>query len=122
MMAGYNPWIHHHPKHDFPEPTVHQMLERLNVVHDQIFVDNVTQGFWAADLRIKVDDEQVEDWPVEQRAAYFARRGMVELGQSDHAIIVDLIGKIQAIWDKWQEMNGDNRPLTRSKAGAAARL
>ena len=59
----------------------------------------------------------MEDWPVEQRAAYFARRGMVELGQKDHARVVDLIGKIQAIWDKWQEMNGDNRPLERCKAG-----
>jgi hypothetical protein len=43
---------------------------------------------------------------------------MVELGQSHHDKIVDLMVKIKAIWDKWQEMNGDNRPLERSKAGA----
>jgi hypothetical protein len=116
-VAGYNPWIHRHTDTDFPEPSVRQMLERFKIVHDQIFVDNVTQGLWAADLRIKVDEKQVEDWPVEQRAAYYARRGMVELGQSDHSKVVDLIGKIRAIWDKWQEMRGDNRPLTRSKAG-----
>ena len=59
----------------------------------------------------------MEDWPVEQRAAYFARRGMVELGQSNRGKIVDLIGKIKAIWDKWEAMNGDNRPLDRCKAG-----
>jgi hypothetical protein len=89
----------------------------LNAINDQPFVDNVCKGFWAADLKIKVDDEQVEDWPVEQRAAYFALRGMVELGQKDHKKVVDLIGKIRAIWDKWHEMNGDNTPLQRSKAG-----
>ncbi len=116
-MAGYNPWIHRHPPTDFPEPRVRQMLERMKIIHDQEFVDNVTQGFWAADLKIKVDDEQVEDWPTEQRAAYFARRGMVELGESEHHKIVDLIGRIKAIWDKWDAMNGDNCPLTRSKAG-----
>jgi hypothetical protein len=93
------------------------MLLRMKIVHDQIFVDNVTQGFWAADLKIKVDDEQVEDWPTEQRAAYFARRGMVELGQKDHARVVELIGQIKAIWDKWEQMNGDNPPMIRDKAG-----
>ena len=54
---------------------------------------------------------------MEQRAAYFARRGMVELGQSSHEKIVSLIGKIKMIWDKWEAMTGDNRPLTRCKAG-----
>jgi microsomal dipeptidase-like Zn-dependent dipeptidase len=116
-VAGYNPWIHRHPATDFPEPTVRQMLERMKIIHDQEFVDNVTQGFWAADLKIKVDDNQVEDWPIEQRAAYFARRGMVELGETEHPKIVDLVGKIKAIWDKWEAMSGDNRPLKRSKAG-----
>jgi len=31
--------------------------------------------------------------------------------------MVILCGKIKAIWDKWQEMNGDNTPLVRAKAG-----
>jgi hypothetical protein len=92
-------------------------LERLKIVHEQSFVDNITQGLWAADLKIPVDPEQVEDWPVEQKAAYYMKRGMVEVGQSDHARVVELIGKIRSIWDKWNEMNGDNRPLVRSKAG-----
>ena len=82
----------------------------------------MTQGFWAADLRIKVDDEQVEDWPIEQRAAYFARRGMVELGQKDHAKVVDLIGKIKAIWDKW-EADERRQPAPGPRQGrSAARL
>ena len=58
----------------------------------------------------------MEEWPIEQRAAYFARRGMVELGQSDHPKMVDFIGKINAIWEKWNAMSGDNHPLMRCKA------
>ena len=116
-IAGYNPWIHRHPPTDYPEPNVKQMFERFKIVHEERFVDNVCKGLWAADSRIHVESNQVDEWPVEQRAAYFARRGMVELGQKDHARVVDLIGKIQAIWDKWQEMSGDNRPLERCKAG-----
>lgn len=116
-VAGYNPWIHRHPETDFPEATVKQMLERLNAINDQPFVDNVCKGFWAADLRIKVDDDQVNDWPVEQRAAYYALRGMVEVGQRDQSKVVDLVGKIRAIWDKWHEMTGDNIPLERCTAG-----
>jgi microsomal dipeptidase-like Zn-dependent dipeptidase len=116
-IAGYNPWIHRHPKTDFPEFTIKQAMERLNAVHDQVYVDNITQGLIAAELRIAVDGDQVEDWPLEQRAAYYARRGMVELGDSDRKKVVDLVGRIKAIWDKWQQMNGDNRPLERCKAG-----
>jgi microsomal dipeptidase-like Zn-dependent dipeptidase len=116
-VSGYNPWIHRHPESDFPEPSVKQMLERLKITNEQGFIDNINQGFCAADLRIEVDRKQVEDWPIEQRAAYYVRRGMVEVGQKDHGKVVELMGKIQEIWDKWQEMNGDNAPLVRGKAG-----
>jgi microsomal dipeptidase-like Zn-dependent dipeptidase len=115
--AGYNPWIHRHPETDFPEFSIKQALERLNAIHDQAYVDNITQGLIAADLRIPVDADQVEDWPLEQRAAYYARRGMVHLGDSDRKKVGDLVGRIKAILDKWEQMNGDNRPLERSKAG-----
>jgi hypothetical protein len=116
-MAGYNPWIHKHPETDFPEASLKTMFERMKITHEQGFIDNVTQGLCAADLKIKVDDQQVEDWPIEQRAAYYARRGMVELGQSHHERVIDLIGKIKAILDQWGKMTGDNRPLVRCKAG-----
>jgi microsomal dipeptidase-like Zn-dependent dipeptidase len=115
--AGYNPWIHRHPKTDFPEASIKQALELINAYNDQSYVDNITQGLVAADLRIPVEEDQVEDWPIEQRAAYYARRGMTQLGDKERNKVVELVGKIRAIWDKWQEMDGDNRPLTRSKAG-----
>ena len=61
--------------------------------------------------------KQVEDWPVEQRAAYYSRKGMANLGESDHQKVFKLVARISAIWEKWHEMNGDNIPLLRSKAG-----
>jgi len=115
--AGFNPWIHKHPATDFPDANLKQMLERIKILHEQDFVDNVTQGLCAGDLRIPVAPEQVEDWPVEQRAAYYVRRGMVQLGQEDRGKVVELVRMIREIWDKWQAMKGDNRPLARSKAG-----
>ncbi len=42
---------------------------------------------------------------------------MVELDLVEDGRVIELIGKIKAIWDKWKAMNGDNRPLERSKAG-----
>ncbi len=116
-VAGFNPWILKHPETDFPEPTVKQMLERLKIVHEQAFVDNITKGFFAADLRVHPGEEEIEDWPLEQRAAYYVKRGMSELGQKERARTIDLMTKIKSIWDKWQAMQGKNRPLVRSKAG-----
>lgn len=117
-IAGYNPWIHRHPENDFPEPSVRQALELMKIFNDQGFVDNVTQGLVAADLKIAVDVNQVEDWPIEQQAAYYMHSGSVDLNQVENGRVLELIGKIKSIWDKWNAMNGDNRPLERSKAGA----
>jgi len=115
--AGYNPWIHRHPASDFPEPTLKQMLERLKIINDQDFVDNVNKGFIAADLEIGVEHDQVEDWPVEQRAAYYARKGISNLGESEHHKVFELVASITEIWKKWHEMQGANPPLVRAKAG-----
>jgi microsomal dipeptidase-like Zn-dependent dipeptidase len=115
--AGYNPFIHEHPDSDFPEANFKQMLERMKIVNDQDFVDHVNKGFIAADSEIAVDHETVDDWPVEQRAAYYSRTGMANLGESDHRKVFELVARISTIWEKWHEMNGDNTPLIRVKAG-----
>ena len=73
-QAGYNPWIHRHPDSDFPEPSVLRAMEAKRLRNDQDRVDEMTMGMWAADLRIPVADEQLEDWPTTQRAAYLARK------------------------------------------------
>ena len=72
--AGFNPWIHRHPDSDFPERSVRLAMEAARIRHDQDKVDEMTEGFWAADLRIPVADEQLEDWPMARRAGYLARK------------------------------------------------
>ena len=76
-----------------------------------------TKGLLLPNSEISVDHETVEDWPVEQRAAYYSRKGMSNLGESDHQKVFKLVASISAIWEKWHEMNGDNIPLVRAKAG-----
>jgi len=117
-QAGYNPWIHRHPSTDFPEPSLREAMENARLRHDQDLVDAMTEGFWAADLRIPVADEQLEDWPVPRRAGYLARKQTeFGLGGWQDQRTVKLAARINIIWAQWERMNGDNRPLTRSKAG-----
>ena len=117
-QAGYNPWIHRHPSTDFPEPSLREAMENARLRHDQDLVDAMTEGFWAADLRIPVADEQLEDWPVPRRAGYLARKQTeFGLGGWQDQRTVKLAARVNVIWAQWERMNGDNRPLTRSKAG-----
>ena len=117
--AGFNPWIHRHPDSDFPERSVRLAMEAARIRHDQDKVDEMTEGFWAADLRIPVADEQLEDWPMARRAAYLARK------QPAPACRGMAGSSARRRWPrgstpsgrKWERMQGDNRPLTRSKAG-----
>jgi len=116
--AGFNPSLLEHPKSDFPELNIQQLLEAVDLHLDQDWIDHITQGFWLAESEKTFTDEQIADWPPEQRAAYFARRG----GPVDAGITLDehtqeLMEEIRAMWEKWQQMNGDNRPLARSTAG-----
>ena len=117
-QAGYNPWIHRHPDSDFPEPSVLRAMEAKRLRNDQDQVDEMTRGMWAADLRIPIPDEQLEDWPTKQRAAYLARKQPAPdpaEWQDQHTR--KLAARITVIWTQWERMNGDNRPLARSKAG-----
>ncbi|MCU0500211.1 MAG: dipeptidase [Anaerolineae bacterium] len=117
-QAGFNPWIHRHPDSDFPERSVRLAMEAARIRHDQDKVDEMTEGFWAADLRIPVADEQLEDWPMVRRAAYLARRQPApETAEWQDRRTQALAARINTIWAQWERMQGDNRPLTRSKAG-----
>ena len=115
--AGFNPALHQHPASDFPDSDLREALEAAKVHHDQEWVDNVSRGFFAAGLDASPNDEQITSWPVEQKAAYFSRKGIPETWQTQDEHLLDLMTKIQAIWNKWQQMRGDNRPLIRSTAG-----
>ncbi|RPI85847.1 MAG: hypothetical protein EHM41_09910 [Chloroflexi bacterium] len=116
--AGFNPSLHKHPKSDFPDINIQQLLEAIDLFLDQDWIDNVTQGIWLAESDQTFSDKEIDGWSREQRAAYFAVRGWVEgaeinLDERMHELVVE----IRAMWKKWQEMHGDNRPLNRSTAG-----
>ena len=116
--AGYNPALDDHPPGDHPELSILQLLEAVDLYLDQDWIDHVTQGFWMADQPEPPDPDQIADRPREQRAAYFARLDTVADGGSaldEHTQA--LMEKIKAVWEKWQQMSGDNRPLARSTAG-----
>jgi microsomal dipeptidase-like Zn-dependent dipeptidase len=116
--AGFNPAIHTHPASDFPELNLREAFEALHVYHHHDWIDHVTEGLWVAEQEESVGNEVLAGWPEEQRAAYFARKEIVdEAGtlMDDHTW--KLMVKIQTIWHKWEQMNGNNPPLERSTAG-----
>jgi microsomal dipeptidase-like Zn-dependent dipeptidase len=115
--AGFNPSIHQHHPSDFPDPKVREALEAAKVYHNQDWVDNVTKGLWMAEPGTSVAAEQIAAWPVEQKAAYLARQGVLDLELQDDKRVQDLAAKIEAIWSKWKQMKGNNRPLVRATAG-----
>ncbi len=115
--AGFNPGLQKHPAGDFPELSLREALEIVHLLHDHNWIDNVTCGLWAADqAKGSVDEARLANWPEEQRAAYFARQGIVDGPYLDDKTR-DLVGKIQGVWERWEQMKGDNPPLARSFAG-----
>jgi microsomal dipeptidase-like Zn-dependent dipeptidase len=115
--AGFNPLKQEHPASDFPDANVREALKRAQVVHLQDWVDNLTKGFWMADLDMAKVEDQIAEWPEEQRAAYFSRKESLEEGQHLDERTLELMNKIKAIWEKWGHMKGNNPPLVRSTAG-----
>ena len=116
-VCGFNPLEQDHPETDFPDHNVRQALELAKVVHEQGWVDNVTAGFWLADQSEEFTEDQISQWPSEQHAAYLARKDLPVSGGSLGKSTLELIHRIRAIWERWGEMQGDNRPLVRSSAG-----
>ncbi len=116
--AGFNPTVQPHLPSDFPEPNLHQFLEAIEAHQDQPWVDRMTEGLWAADEDKSADDDELAGWPKEKRAGYFSRKGMIGPGQYHDDHTLRLVARVNAIWEKWEQMQGDNRPLVRSTAGA----
>ncbi len=117
--AGFNPSIQTHPKSDSPEVHIQELLEAADLFLDQDWIDHITLGFWLADEDQPIEAEEMKHWPREQCAAYYARKDAVDnedLTLDEHTQA--LMEKIRAVWQKWQQMSGDNRPLSRSFAGA----
>jgi microsomal dipeptidase-like Zn-dependent dipeptidase len=114
--AGFNPWTMTHHASELPDPEFRRALELLEAKRNQGQVDELNRGFWAADQEApSVDD--LERWPVLQRAGYLARSGTVEPPRLFDRRTRELVAKIVPIWAKWKELAGDNRPLACCKAG-----
>ena len=116
--AGFDPAVQAHLPSDFPEPNLHQFLESIEAHQDQPWVDRMTEGFWAADDKNPVEDEELGGWPNEKKAGYFARKEAMKQGLVHDDGLTQLMARVEAIWGKWEEMQGDNRPLVRCTAGA----
>lgn len=117
FAAGFNPAIQDHPKSDFPELNIQQLLEAADLYLDQGWIDHITLGLWKAEEEELLSAEEISDWPREQIAAYYARVGLMEENPRIDEKTQGLMEKIKTCWEKWQEMDGDNRPLRRSFAG-----
>jgi hypothetical protein len=115
--AGFNPWVDEHPPEDLPPLGIKTFYRRLEQQREQGRIDNIARGLWAYDQQERAQHvSDVEDWPPEQRAAYLVRSDSPSDGDWP-----DEVGewhrKIKPIWDKWCDMEGDNPPLARCKAG-----
>jgi hypothetical protein len=117
-VAGFNPATDQHPDDDYPDLNLQQLLEAIDLHIDQKWIDHITLGFWMAEINPAPDEEQIAEWPREQRAAYYARASFPKNARPGlDEKTQELMEKISAMWAKWQEMTGDNPPLTRSTAG-----
>jgi len=86
-------------KGDYPELNIQQLLEAIDLYLDQDWIDHITQGFWLAESEEQFTDEQFDDWPREQRAAYFARRGYFnDIGITLDENTQELMEEINAMW------------------------
>jgi microsomal dipeptidase-like Zn-dependent dipeptidase len=115
--AGFNPDAHEHPPEDLPEMSLKTFYRRLEQQREQGRIDNVARGLWAYDEAERAGQEpDSADWLPEQRAAYLVRRGSPP-GEEEPDAVAKWFRKIRSIWDKWSDMDGDNPPMARCKAG-----
>ncbi len=115
--AGFNPAVQSHSVEDFPDAQMREALELAMVRHLQEWVDHATEGFFLADQEKPVPEDQLEGWPVEKLAAYYFRKKFTPPQNEKDDHLNHLMAKMEAIWAKWQQMKGSNRPLVRSTAG-----
>ncbi|WP_201373910.1 membrane dipeptidase [Ktedonobacter robiniae] len=79
---------------------------------------NFAKGFFAtskSQLDILPDPLDLNS-PFEEKTAFLVKTGQ-QPSSSDARQVRDLYPKVLAIWQRWQAMQGNNTPLTRSYAG-----
>lgn len=80
-------------------------------------IRNLARGFYQdEESRLLQPGLTTGNAPWEQRAAFLVRHGRA-LQQADDPEVHRLYPIIQRVWAKWQDMEGNNTPLTRVLAG-----
>jgi microsomal dipeptidase-like Zn-dependent dipeptidase len=116
-LAGFNPAVEEHPADDKPLLHISTVDNAVHLLFRQDNIDNITQGFIAADEYPEdVRPDDWDDWPDEQQAAYLVKTG-IKAEKRDDDDVEYWYSLIAPVWEKWQVMEGDNPPLVRSKAG-----
>ncbi len=119
--AGFDPRSMKHPDLDTPNGSIRKTLEADQWPWVVDNVDDMTRGLLCADEPGGYPDDEVRRWETEMRVAYMARIGMVEPGEGPGEgadwEMMDFVGEIKNILDKWDTMDGDNAPLQRCLAG-----
>lgn len=121
FKAGFDPRANEHPDDDAPSGSLRKSLEADQWPWVRKRVDAMAGGLFAATEPGGWPAEEVRAWDDEMRAAYMANTGMVEGGEgagegADHDLL-DLVGEIKGVLDRWDAMDGDNPPLVRDRAG-----
>jgi len=122
--AGFQPDRDEHPKDDAPPISLMTVDNALAMLFRQDNIDNITRGFWLAAEAEAAHADALSTrsslpgrWRDEQWAAYLVKRGLeLPEGERDDDVLrwYEKIGKV---WQKWQDMAGDNPPLARNTAG-----
>ncbi len=121
FKAGFDPRVNEHPDDDAPSGNFRKSLEADQWPWVRKRVDEMASGLFAAADPGGWMDEEVRRWDDEMRAAYMANAGMVEMGEAagegaNHDLM-DLVGEIKGVLNRWEAMEGNNPPLVRCKAG-----
>jgi microsomal dipeptidase-like Zn-dependent dipeptidase len=116
--AGFNPSVQPHSQSDFPELSLKELFDAAHLFFDHDWIDHVTTGFFLADQPEMPTPNEIEDWPKEQQAAFYACKGIPDdLSSHNNESMQELVHKIKAIKRQWHLMKGNNQPLLRSTAG-----
>ncbi len=116
FKAGFNPWQEEHGDEDSPPVHLTTLLESVFRYREQRRVDNIAKGLWAAANPFWLPGDEPDRWPHEMRAAYLLGSAEVP-GPTEDDRVLELLSRMNAIWAKWEAMEGPNPPLLRSKAG-----
>jgi hypothetical protein len=121
FKAGFDPRVNEHPDDDAPIGNFRKSLEADQWPWVRRRVDAMASGLFAASDPGGWPAEEVRAWGDEMRAAYMANSGMLEAGEgagegADHDLL-DLVGEIKGILNRWEAMDGNNPPLARCVAG-----